>query len=187
VVFALPRGGVILGFEVARELRLPLDLIVVRKIGHPASPEYAIGAVTEEGDMVLNPEETRMLDPEWIAEAARAEFREARRRRALFLGGRSPIPVTGKTAIVVDDGLATGFTMEAAVRQLRKRHPGKVIVAVPVAAAETVLRFRSKADDVVSLHTPEEFAAVGAFYQNFDQVSDDEVVALLAQTPGPSE
>ena len=125
VVYALPRGGVVLGVEVARALDAPLDLIVVRKIGHPDQPEYAIGAVTENGEWVLNPEEARALDPNWIADAARSGLLEAQRRRARYLRDRPPFTVKDKTAIVVDDGLATGLTMEAALgergRQRRSR------------------------------------------------------------------
>jgi predicted phosphoribosyltransferase len=179
VVYALPRGGVVLGAEVARALDAPLDLIVVRKIGHPESPEYAIGAVTEDGDIVLNPDEAQSLDPDWITAAAEAELREARRRRAVFLQGISRVSAAGKVAILVDDGLATGLTMEAAIRQLRKRHPHKVVVAVPVAAGETVERLRPKVDSMVVLQTPPMLGAIGAFYQNFDQVSDEDVVALM--------
>jgi len=180
VVFALPRGGVVLGEEVARSLGAPLDLIVVRKIGHPLSPEYAIGAITDDGDMVTNPEETATLDPDWIARAATKELREAKRRRALFLRRRQPVDVKNKTAIIVDDGIATGLTLEAAMHQLRKQHPRKIVVAAPVAAADTVNRLRSEVDDLVVLEVPHGlFGAIGAFYQSFDQVSDEEVVELM--------
>jgi len=179
VVFALPRGGVVLGVEVARALDAPLDLIVVRKIGHPDQPEYAIGAVTENGEWVLNSAEARSLDPNWIAEAARSGLLEAQRRRALYLRDRPPFTVKDKTAIVVDDGLATGLTMEAALGELRRRDPARIIVAVPVAAAETLERLRPKADDIVALHVPSTFGAVGAFYRDFDQLDDDDVVRLL--------
>jgi putative phosphoribosyl transferase len=184
VVFALPRGGVVLGAEVARHLRSPLDLIVVRKIGHPESPEYAIGAVTEDGDVVLNREETETLDPVWVATAVEAQLHEARRRRTAFLCDRPAISAKGKTAIIVDDGLATGLTMEAGIHQVRKQHPLKVIVAVPVAAAETVNRMRSEVDEIVVLHAPPVFGAVGAFYADFGQLSDAEVIALMKSTPG---
>jgi putative phosphoribosyl transferase len=179
VVFALPRGGVVLGVEVARALESPLDLIVVRKIGHPQSPEYAIGAITEDGDVVLNPDEASMLDRSWIMGSAEAELREAHRRRAVFLRDGDRIPADGKIAIIVDDGLATGLTMEASIRQLRKQHPQKVIVAVPVAAKETVDRLRPKVDDMVVLYIPPMLGAVGAFYEDFSQVSDEDVIALL--------
>jgi putative phosphoribosyl transferase len=179
VVFALPRGGVVLGVEVARALGAPLDLIVVRKIGHPDQPEFAIGAVTENGEWILNPAEARSIDPNWIAEAARSELREARRRRTLYLRDQPQVSVKDKTAIVVDDGLATGLTMEAALLELRRRDPARIVVAVPVAAAETLERLRPKADDIVALHVPTAFGAVGAFYRDFDQLDDDDVIRLL--------
>lgn len=179
VVFALPRGGVVLGVEIAQYLQASLDLIVVRKIGHPQSPEYAIGAVTEDGDLVLNREETEVLDPAWVAAGAEAELREARRRRAAFLQDRPAISAKGKTAIIVDDGLATGLTMEAGIHQLKKQHPLKVIVAVPVAAAGTVNRLRSEVDEIVVLHAPAVFGAVGAYYADFGQLSDADVIALM--------
>jgi predicted phosphoribosyltransferase len=153
-------------------------LIVVRKIGHPQQPEYAVGAITEHGEMVLNPAEAGSLNPQWIEQAAIRELDEARRRREIFQA-RSRIHPEGKIAIVVDDGLATGLTMEAALRDLRKMHPARVIVAVPVAAAETVERLRSQADDVVALQVPSHFGAVGAFYKDFEQLTDADIVALL--------
>jgi putative phosphoribosyl transferase len=183
-VFALPRGGVVLGVEIARYLQAPLDLIVVRKIGHPQSPEYAIGAVTEDGDVVLNRQEAETLDPAWIATTAEAELREARRRRSIFLPDRPPISAEGKIAIIVDDGVATGLTMEAGIHQLRKQHPLKVVVAVPVAAAGTVKRLSPEVDEIVVLHEPTEFGAVGAFYSDFGQLSDGEVIALVKSSPG---
>jgi putative phosphoribosyl transferase len=180
VVYALPRGGVVLGVEVARFLEAPLDLIVVRKIGHPIQPEYAIGAVAEDGYVVTNPEETAVLDRRWLERATAAELKEAQRRRALFLQGRRPVPVTGKTAVIIDDGLATGLTMLAAIHEIRQRRPEKIIVAVPVAAADTVEKLRPEVDDLVVLHVPEGwFGAIGAFYRDFDQVSDEEVIALM--------
>ena len=179
VVYALPRGGVVLGVEIARSLGAPLDLIVVRKIGHPMQPEYAIGAVAEDGYVVMNPDEAADLDQRWLDHAIAAELKEARRRRTLFLQGRSPVAVKDKIAIIVDDGLATGLTMLAAIHEIRKRRPQEVVVAVPVAAAETARKLRFEVDNLVVLHIPEQLRAIGAFYQRFDQVSDDEVVALM--------
>ena len=188
VVYALPRGGVVLGVEVARFLKAPLDLIVVRKIGHPLSAEYAIGAVAEDGYIVTNPAETASLDSQWLEREISAEWDEARRRRAMFLGDRSAVPVRGKTAIIVDDGLATGLTMQAAIHEIRKRLPREIVVAVPVAAADTARRIRTEVDDLVVLHVPEGFfGAVGAFYQNFNQVSDGEVVTLMQSAPSSSD
>jgi predicted phosphoribosyltransferase len=179
VVYALPRGGVVLGVEVARALEAPLDLVVVRKIGHPLQPEYAVGAVGEDGYVVANADEVDVLDRRWLERATAAELKEAQRRRRVFLQGRTPVPVKGKIAIIVDDGLATGLTMSAAIHEISKRGPQKIVVAVPVAAAETLQMLRSVVDDFVVLHVPEWLGAIGAFYQRFDQVSDEEVVALM--------
>ena len=179
VVYALPRGGVVLGVEVARFLAAPLDLIVVRKIGHPLEPEYAIGAVAEDGYVIRNPKEAATWDTAWINNAINEALQEARRRRELFLGNRKPVPVENKIAIIVDDGLATGFTMLAAIQEIRKRHPQMVVVAVPVAAPEIADKVRSEVDDLVVLHVPQWLGAIGAFYDEFDQVSDDEVIALM--------
>jgi predicted phosphoribosyltransferase len=181
VVYALPRGGVVLGAKVAHALAAPLDLILVRKIGHPESTEYAIGAVTEQGDVVLNPLETRSISRDWLEQAIDRQLAEARRQREVFLHDRSHVSATGKVAILVDDGLATGLTMEAAIAQVRKQQPARVVVAVPVAAAETAVRLQEEVDAVVALVIPTgSFRAVGSFYRNFDQVSDDAVIALMA-------
>jgi putative phosphoribosyl transferase len=181
VVYALPRGGVVLGVEVARVLEAPLDLIVVRKIGHPLSPEYAVGAVAEDGYVVTNPADTAALDERW-SERAAAELKEARRRRALFMRGRTPVDVKDKIAVIVDDGLATGLTMQAAIHEIRNRGPLEVVVAVPVGAAETVNRLRPEVDRLIVLYIPEGlFGAVGAFYSRFGQVSDEEVVMFMTQ------
>ena len=180
VIYALPRGGVVLGAEIARVLGAPLDLIIVRKVGHPSQPEYAIGAVAEDGYVVMNPEEANRVDHRWIEESVHAELREAQRRRALFLQGRKRLEARNKIAIIVDDGLATGLTMQAAIHEIRQRDPQKVIVAVPVAAAETAAVVRRLVDDLVVLEIPRGlFGAIGAFYENFEQVGDDEVIALM--------
>jgi predicted phosphoribosyltransferase len=179
VVYALPRGGVVLGVEVARALDAPLDLIVVRKIGHPLQPEYAIGAVAEDGYIVMNPDEVAGIDDRWLHRAIAAERKEAQRRRTLFLQGRNPVDVKDKIAIIVDDGLATGLSMSAAIHEICGRGPRKLVVAVPVAARETLAKLRPEVDDFVVLTVPPWFGAVGAFYEQFDQVSDEEVVALM--------
>lgn len=179
VVYAIPRGGVVLGVEVARALEAPLDLIVVRKIGHPLQPEYAIGAVAEDGYVVTNSEETARLNKHWLDRATAAELHEAQRRRRLFLQDRTPVDVKNKIAIIVDDGLATGLSMTAAIHEIRRRGPRKVVVAVPVASAEALNKLKPDVDDFVVLYIPEWFGAVGAFYRFFDQVSNEEVVALM--------
>ena len=183
VVYALPRGGVVLGVEVARELGMPLDLLIPRKIGHPRQPEYAIGAVAENGEMVCNQEEVARLDPQWFRQEVEAERQAALRRRELYLGGREPVSVKGKTAIIVDDGIATGLTMEVAIRDARHREPARLIVAVPVAPPETAERLAREVDEFVLLdHSPYYLGAVGAYYDYFAQVTDDEVIALLRST-----
>ena len=179
VVFALPRGGVVLGAEVARFLDAPLDLIVVRKIGHPNAPEYAIGAVAEDGYVLTNPDETKFIDPTWLNDAASAEWREAQRRRQLFVGARQCISAKDKIAILVDDGLATGLTMEAAIHEVRKRRPRSLVVAVPVAASETAAKIKRHVDELIVLQIPPLLQAIGAFYQDFAQVTDEEVITLM--------
>lgn len=178
VIYALPRGGVVLGDEVAKQLELPLSLIIPRKIGHPENEEYAVCAVTEEGELVCNEEESTRLDPAWLEKARKHGQKEAKHRRATYGGAR--IPASGKVAIVVDDGIATGLTMRAAVRSLRRELPSEVIVAAPIAPREVVEYLQKEADDVVVLDDSEPFlGAIGAYYESFPQVTDDEVVAIM--------
>lgn len=180
VVYALPRGGVILGVEAAKKLKARFDLLIPRKIGHPYSPEYAIAAVTENGEMEANRDELAHIDPKWFKREVAKERKEAQRRRQLYWRGRKPVKAAGKTAIIIDDGLATGLTMKAAIRQLRKQNPKMLVVAVPVAPEETVAEISKLADEVIALYVPAGFfGAIGSYYQNFDQVTDEEVVSLL--------
>lgn len=182
VVYGLPRGGVVLAVEIARELRLPLDLIIPRKIGHPYNPEYAIGAVSEDGEPVYNDWEIARVDRRWLENQVNSERQEARRRREQYLQGREPLAVTGKTAILVDDGIATGLTMLAAIRDIKKRRPSRVVVAIPVAPEDTVERLLQEADEVVGVDiTSHYLGAVGAYYDYFPQVSDAEVIRLMQQ------
>ncbi len=183
LVLALPRGGVPVGFEVAEALRAPLDVFIVRKLGVPGHEEYAMGALASGNVRVLNDEVVRMLDiPAAAIEAVvRAEQRELERRELLYRDQRPPPDVRGRTVILVDDGLATGSTMLAAVRALRRQQPARLVVAVPTAAADTCEALRSEADEVICASTPEPFRAVGLWYHDFSQTSDDEVRALLAR------
>ena len=181
LVLALSRGGVVLGAEIAQALALPLDIIVTRKIGHPSNPEYAIGAVDEEGFSIWNQAEAVALNPKWLrAETAKRQA-EARRRSTLYRQGRPPHHLDDKTVIIVDDGIATGLTMRLAVQAVRKTGAQKIVVAVPIAPLEAVLELKSEgADEVVMLEPPETFSgAVGAHYQEFEQVGDKEVIRLL--------
>ncbi len=181
VVLALPRGGVPVGLEVAEALGAPLDVFIVRKLGVPGHEEYAMGAVASGGVIVLNEEATRSLGiPASMIEAVAArEQREIARRDRLYRGTRPPLDVRDKTIIIVDDGLATGSTMRAAVEALRNRSPKRIVVAVPVGAASTCRQLREIADEVICPSTPEPFDAVGLWYANFEQTSDAEVRDLL--------
>jgi predicted phosphoribosyltransferase len=176
VIYALPPGGVVLGAEIARSLDAPLDLIIVRKIGHPFSPEYAIAAVAEDGHTVVNEAEVVTVDKEWFEENVEIERQEARRRRVLYTRGRAPVFTTGKVAIIVDDGLATGLTMFGAIQEIRHSNPRKIVVAVPVGPPQTVQELKKIVDDVVVLYVTANFGAIGSYYSRFDQVSDDEVI-----------
>ncbi len=182
VVVALPRGGVPVAFEVARALGAPLDVLAVRKLGAPANPEFGVGAIAEDGTAVLDANNARrvgMTDDVFDA-TVRREVAELRRRVERYRDGRRPLDVRGRTVIVVDDGLATGLTDLAAVRALRKRGPGRIVVAVPVGARESVARVGEEADEVVCHTIPPELLGVGRFYEDFSPVSDAEVLALLA-------
>jgi predicted phosphoribosyltransferase len=181
VVYALPRGGVVIGAEIARSLEAPLDLIMVRKVGHPFSPEYAIAAVAEDGHTVVNQLEVDRVDKEWFEENLQIERQEAQRRRERYTRGRDPIPAADKVAIIVDDGLATGLTMFGAIQEIRHASPRKVVVAVPVAPPQTVQGLKRVADDAVVLYVTANFGAIGSFYSRFDQVSDEEVIELLQE------
>lgn len=183
VVLALPRGGVVLGYEVSRELSLPLDIIVTRKIGHPTSSEYAIGAVDERGTNILNTEETAYIDQTWLRKEIMEQKEEAKRRSVSYRKGRPPLSLRGKVVIIVDDGIATGYTMRLAVMVARQQRPLKVIVAVPVAPREAVAELAGEADDIIVLENPETFrGAVGSHYVEFEQVDDVEVIRLIHST-----
>ena len=184
VVLALPRGGVPVAYEVARALGAPLDVFVVRKLGLPGHEELAMGAVATGGVRVLNADMVRALGiPEPVIEAVTArEQQELARRERVYRGDRPPVDVRGRTVILVDDGLATGATMQAAIHALREQQPARIVVAVPAGAPETCNALRRKADEVVCAVTPEPFYAVGLWYDDFSETSDDEVRALLADS-----
>jgi putative phosphoribosyl transferase len=182
VVYALPRGGVVLGVEIARHLNAPLDLLIPRKIGHPSHAEYAVCAVTEEGYLVCDQEELEKLDKDWLKAEVDKEMAEAKRRRLAYLKDRPPVPAQGKTAIIVDDGVATGLTMLAAIYDVRQRHPSKVVIAVPVLPREIEVILEKQADEVIALDVPENYlGSVGAYYKHFEQVEDDEVIKLMEE------
>jgi putative phosphoribosyl transferase len=183
VVLALPRGGVPIAAEVARALHAGLDLILVRKIGVPWQRELAVAAVVdgEKPEIVIDDEVQGLagVDRDYIEAQALIELKEIERRRQLYLRGRAPLPLAGATAVVVDDGIATGTTVRAALKALRRRQPARLVLAVPVAPHDTVLALRAEVDDLVCLAEPEPFHAIGLHYVDFHQVSDDEVLAAL--------
>lgn len=180
IILGLPRGGVVTASEVAAALDLPLDVVVVRKLGTPGQKELAMGAIAR-GIRVLNEDVIQALHIEkaQIDAVAKGEEEELLRREKLFRGDRPPLTLTGRTAIIVDDGLATGSTMLAAVQCIRAQKPKRIVIAVPVAPAATVERFRKEVDELICLSVPEFFSAVGEWYDDFAQVEDAEVVALM--------
>ncbi len=188
VVLALPRGGVVVGFEIAARLGAPLDLVLVRKLGAPIQPELAVGAVVE-GDPPVTVRNDEIIVALGLAEAEieavkTRELAEMARRRAQYLAGRPRTPVTGRTAILVDDGIATGATVRAAIRGVRAAGPRRLVLAVPVAPPDSLARLAREVDETVCLATPAAFGAIGFFYQDFSQVEDDEVIALLDRAVG---
>jgi putative phosphoribosyl transferase len=188
VVLALPRGGVPVAAEVARVLNAPLDLVMVRKIGVPWQPELAAAAVIDgkNAEIVVNDEVCAEGDisRNRIDEMAKVELKEIERRAKLYLKGRSRVPISGRSAIVVDDGIATGTTIRAVIKALRRKQPKAILLAVPVAPKEAIAALRAEADDIICLDTPEPFWGISAHYADFHQVSDEEVIRILeAQEP----
>lgn len=180
IVYALPRGGVVLGAEIARQIRAPLDLVISRKIGHPRWEEYAVGAVTEDGHFVCNKEELSRLDPAWLKQSITQARAEARRRRLTYLAHRPSRTSNNKVAIVVDDGITTGLTLIAAVQALRDQKPTQVIAAVPVIARSVSKQLERYVDTIVALEISDNYlGSTSSYYDTFDPVYDDEVIALL--------
>lgn len=189
LVVALPRGGVVVGYEIATALSLPLEVICPRKIGAPHNPEYAIGAITESGEMSVDPSLVEALgySKEEINRIIADERAEAQRRAALYRSGRLPHPIRGERVILVDDGIATGSTMRAAIASVKQQGAASITLAVPVAPPETLRALKQEVDRIVCLDQPASFFAVGQFYHQFNQTSDDEVIALLQRcADGPS-
>jgi predicted phosphoribosyltransferase len=179
VVYALPRGGVVVAHEIAKALSAPLDLVITRKIGHPENPEYAICAVSESGELLCNEDERKRVGMEWIRSEAQRQIAEAKRRRQKYLG-RESVSAKGKIAILVDDGVATGLTMKLAIREIQKHNPAKIVVAVPVIPEDTAEELQSSVDELVALEIGRPFlGSIGQYYRDFEQVEDEEVLKLL--------
>lgn len=185
VILALPRGGVPVAHEVAKALDAQMDLLFVKKIGAPGWPEYGIGAVVDGANpqLVLNEDIVRELapNPNHIRAEKHRQLKEIARRRLIYLGERQPIKLKDRTVIIVDDGIATGGTVRAALKGLHKNKPAKIILAVPVAPPSALEEFKDKCDEIICLHAPLSFAAVGAFYKDFSQVEDEQVIALMSE------
>lgn len=180
VIYALPRGGVVLGIEIAEHLNAPLTLLIARKIGHPAQAELAIGAVTENGEPLLNPLFAPDPNVSWLKPLIDKQRREAAHRRELYMKDRPIISAQDKTAIVIDDGIATGLTMRAALADLRAQHPKKLIVAVPMCPPEVAVELENESDELVVLDSNDDYlGSVGAYYTDFPQITDEEVVRIL--------
>jgi putative phosphoribosyl transferase len=190
VVLALPRGGVPVAVEIASALKAPLDIVLVRKIGVPFQRELAVAAVVDGGEpeVVINEDVAKLagITSEYIDAQVKLELEEIDRRRKAYLQGRARIPLEGRTAILVDDGIATGASIRAALKALRRRAPRALVLAVPVAPLETIEALKKEVDEVVCLRTPEPFFAIGIHYADFHQMSDDDVVRLLAERLGES-
>jgi predicted phosphoribosyltransferase len=183
VVLAVPRGGVVVGYELAIFLEVPLDVIVVRKIGAPGNPEFAVGAVGEKGEIVINPDVSGIYTPtsQYILEEAERQQKEIAHRLRTLAAFRPKLDLKDKVVILVDDGIATGATMLAAIRVVRKSEPKKIVLAVPVAPPASLQELRREVDELICLQTPVMFFAVGQFYQIFQQTSDEEVMQYLKE------
>jgi predicted phosphoribosyltransferase len=178
VVLAVPRGGVPIGYFIARQLGFELDLLMSKKLGHPYNEEFAIGAVGLEDEII---EETQGISPEYIDEEVNNIHRQLKQRYSKFMGERKPVDITGKIVIVVDDGVATGRTILATLEMLRRKNPAKLLVAVPVSSREAAERISKEVDEFVCLYTPFPFYGVGRFYKDFSQTTDEEVISLLKE------
>lgn len=184
VVFALPRGGVVLGHEISKHLDAPLDLIITRKIGYPGNEECAVCAIAEDGHMICDSSGMDSIDARWLQRRAEEEMNEAKRRREAYLKNIAPPETQGKIAIIVDDGVATGLTLLLAIQELKHRRPKKIVVAVPVASSMAAEKIRKEADELVALEVPLYFHAVGAHYESFPQLTDQEVIKIMESAGG---
>jgi len=178
-VVGLPRGGIPVAFQIARQLEVPLEVLIVRKLGFPGHRELAFGAIASNDVRILNPAIVQCIPPARVEEVIAAETREMERQEAIYRGQRTGLEVTGKVVILVDDGVATGASIKVAAEALRRSHPGKIVIAVPVIPTSTFSELESIADEVIALCVPDAFSSVGQWYDDFSQTTDEEVVRLL--------
>jgi putative phosphoribosyl transferase len=183
IILAIPRGGVVTGFEVAKALNVPLDIVVARKIGAPGNPEFAIGAVSEKGEIILNEETVSnyRISQDYIKKEAKSQRAEVKRRLTEYRGKKKPINLKNKIVIITDDGIATGASVKAAISSVKTENPKKIILAMPVAPPGTIEELKKQVDEAVVIEKPSMFFAVGQFYQIFDQTSDEEVKKILGE------
>ena len=181
VIYALSRGGVVVGHEIAQSLNLPLDFFISRKIYHEFNPEYAICVVTENGHSVCNENETMKADPKWFERKVKEEQKEAQRRRAVYFKNRPMLSPKNKTAILVDDGITTGLTMTLAIKEIKNENPSKIIVVVPVAPSDAIDKIKNEVDEVITLKIDENYVgAVGEYYEDFSSVDDYDVIKIIS-------
>lgn len=180
VIYALPRGGVVVAAETAKKLQAPMDLIIIRKIGHPDNPEYAICSLSENGHVLCNEEAVAQVEKDWLEDKIWQERQEIKRRQQVYLNNREAISAKDRVAVIVDDGIATGLTMATAIEEVKHQLPKKIVVAVPVIPKDVFKNLKQQVDEVIALETPEVFAgAVGSYYEDFPQVTDEEVIKIL--------
>lgn len=182
IVYAIPRGGVVVAVEIARRIRAPLDLVITKKISHPQNPEYAIAATAENGHIIGSQRELMSIDKDWLEEEMEEQRQEAVKRRTKYLHRRKMMFPEGKTAIIVDDGVATGLTLRVAIMEIKHRNPAKLIVSVPVVSKSTAKILRSEADELIALEIPSDdkfLGAVGSYYESFAQVEDEDLIKIL--------
>lgn len=181
VVIALPRGGIIPAYEIAKELKLPLDIIITQKIGAPDFPEFAIGAICEDGNSFFNENTISNYDisKDYINNEIKIKKKEAKRRASIYRKNFSPLSLQNKIVLLIDDGIATGATILAAIKSIKSKKPKKIIIVAAVIAPDSLKKIEKEVDQVIYLDAPQDFAAVGQFYENFEQISDDTVINLL--------
>lgn len=180
IVYALPRGGVVTAYKIAKKLNIPIDIILTRKIGHPFEKEYALAVVSETGNITANKKDLLLVDKEWLRDQVVQEMGEIKRRREVYMGNKKSLSARNKIVIIVDDGIATGLTIKAAIAEIKSQNPKKIIIAVPVMSQDILKELQKEVDEVVSLDVDKNYlGAVGDYYKDFPQISDDIVISLL--------